>query len=170
VGEGGVARAKAAVDLLYDALKIELRIERGTHELSHPGKTAVLPEGWVGELLPGAYEGRWGVFELDLEAISRALPERILYHDVITFPAVRQDLAFVVDEDVTAAELAAAMHEAAGPELREARVFDEYRGEQVGAGRKSLAFSVAFQSPERTLTDEDAAALRVRIAEALERL
>jgi len=59
------------------------------------------------------------------------------------------------------------MREAAGPELREVRVFDEYRGEQVGAGRRSLAFRVAFGSPERTLTDEDAAAVRARIVEAL---
>ncbi len=56
---------------------------------------------------------------------------------------------------------------AAGPELREFRPFDVYRGEQVGPGKKSIAFSASFQSPERTLTDDDAARLRGLIAEAL---
>jgi len=55
----------------------------------------------------------------------------------------------------------------AGPELRELRPFDVYRGEQAGPGKKSIAFSASFQSPERTLTDEDAAGLRERIATAL---
>jgi phenylalanyl-tRNA synthetase beta chain len=86
---------------------------------------------------------------------------------VITYPAVRQDLAFIVPEDVPAGDLIDAAHEAAGPELREMRVFDVYHGPQVGEGRKSLAFSVEFQSAERTLSDEDAAGLRQRIADAL---
>ena len=89
------------------------------------------------------------------------------YEDVITFPAVRQDLAFIVAEDVPAADLIDAAQAAAGPELREMRVFDVYHGPQVGEGRKSLAFSVEFQSAERTLSDEDAAALRQQIADAL---
>ena len=84
----------------------------------------------------------------------------IQYEDVITFPAVKQDLAFAVDEAVAAGDLIAAAREAAGPELRELRVFDVYRGEQVGEGRKSIALAAAFQSPERTLSDEDAAAIR----------
>jgi phenylalanyl-tRNA synthetase beta chain len=81
---------------------------------------------------------------------------------------VRQDLAFVVPEQVTAGELVAAAQEAAGPELRKMRAFDVYRGPQAGPGKKSIAFSVAFQSPDRTLTDEDAAELRNRIVSALE--
>ena len=164
--EGGYSDAKGVVDALLDALKIEPEVERGSHPLLHPGKTARLPQGWIGEVHPGVASG-WAAFELDLAELEAAMPERILYQDVITFPSVLQDLAFAVDEDVPASTLAAAMREAAGPELREARVFDEYRGEQVGAGRRSLAFRVAFGSPERTLTDEDAAAVRARIVEAL---
>jgi len=89
------------------------------------------------------------------------------YVDVVTFPAVRQDLAFVVADDVPAGDLVNAAREAAGPELRSMRAFDVYRGPQVGAGRKSVAYAVEFQSPERTLTDEDAQGLRDRIAAAL---
>ncbi len=95
------------------------------------------------------------------------MPERVLYEDVITYPALKQDLAFVVAEDVAAGDLVAAAREAVGPELRSMRVFDVYRGEQAGPGRKSIAFRVEFQSPERTLTDEDAAAMRERIVAAL---
>jgi phenylalanyl-tRNA synthetase beta chain len=86
---------------------------------------------------------------------------------VASFPALHQDLAFAVSEEVSAAELADAAREAAGPELRAIRPFDVYRGEQVGDGRKSVAFAVSFQSAERTLTDEDAAALRDKIVTAL---
>jgi phenylalanyl-tRNA synthetase beta chain len=80
---------------------------------------------------------------------------------------VRQDIAVVVPEEVEAGAIIAAAHEAAGDDLREARVFDVYRGDPVPPGKKSVAFAVSFQSPERTLSDEDAALLRSRIVEAL---
>ena len=96
------------------------------------------------------------------------MPERIQYEDVITYPAVRQDIAVVVAEDVEAAALVAAAREAGGAELREARVFDVYRGEQAGQGKKSVAIHLVFQSPERTLSDDDAAAVRARIVAALD--
>ena len=99
--------------------------------------------------------------------LYRESPERLVYEDVITFPALRQDLAFVVDESVAAGELVAAAREAAGPELRELRPFDVYRGEGIGEGKKSIAFHAVFQSPERTLSDEDARELRQRIVAAL---
>ncbi len=86
---------------------------------------------------------------------------------MITFPALRQDLAVAVPEEVEAGALVAAAKEAAGPELRDVRIFDVYRGEQVGEGRKSVALHLSFQSPERTLSDDDAAASRERIVAAL---
>jgi phenylalanyl-tRNA synthetase beta chain len=165
--EGGWNRAKGIVDTLYAALKAEPRFERVADDLLHPGKAAVTAAGVVGELHPGVLEGVWGVFELDLARLLAEAPDEVRYADVVSFPAVRQDLAFVVPEEVTAAGLVDAAREAAGPELAEMRPFDLYRGEQVGEGRKSIAFAVSFQSPERTLTDEDAAALRARIVDAL---
>ncbi len=95
------------------------------------------------------------------------MPERILYDDVITYPAARQDIAIVVPEDVEAGAIVAAAHDAGSDELREARIFDVYRGAQVGEGRKSVALHLAFQAPDRTLTDEEAATLRERIVAAL---
>jgi phenylalanyl-tRNA synthetase beta chain len=86
---------------------------------------------------------------------------------VITYPANLQDIAVVVDEDVTAGDLVAAIREAGGPELRTARVFDVYAGDQVADGRKSVAVHLAFQSPERTLSDAEVAELRQRIVATL---
>jgi phenylalanyl-tRNA synthetase beta chain len=165
--DGGVAEAKRAVEQLYDALKIRPDYARASEPFLHPGKSARTVEGWVGELHPSLLDGAWGAFELDLDALVAAAPEALEVKEVSSYPEVRQDLAFVVRDDVPAAALAAAMREAGGPELRDVAVFDEYRGEQIGAGKRSLAFRVAFGSPERTLTDEDATTLRARIVALL---
>jgi phenylalanyl-tRNA synthetase beta chain len=164
---GGFFRAKGVVEQLFAALKEEPRFAAAAHPFMASPACASVQGGWVAQLDPRLIEGEWAAFELDLEELFAQVPERIVYQDVITFPAVKEDLAFAVDEPVPAGELIAAAREAAGPELREMRVFDVYRGEQVGPGRKSIAFSVTFQSPERTLSDEDAAALRGRIVAAL---
>jgi phenylalanyl-tRNA synthetase beta chain len=166
IAEGGFAFVKGTVEGLYAALGVEPVFEAAI-DLPAPGRGARTQEGWVVSLRDPELPGDWGVFELDVDALAERVPDLIVYEDVITFPPVRQDLAFTVTEDVTAAQLVSAANEAAGPALREMRAFDVYRGEQVGPGRKSIAFSVAFQSPERTLTDEDAAELRNRIVKAL---
>jgi phenylalanyl-tRNA synthetase beta chain len=165
--EGGYAAAKGVLEALYGALHLELRVRRGSHPMFHPGKTAETDAGVLGELHPTVVEGVWGAFELDLEDLYAAVPDRVVYEDVITYPAVEQDIAVAVAEDVEAGALVDTAREAAGPLLREARVFDVYRGDQMGAGRKSVAIHLAFQSPEKTLTDEQAAELRGKIVEAL---
>jgi phenylalanyl-tRNA synthetase beta chain len=168
IASGGFARAKGVVETLHDALKVELRVEAAKQPFLHPGKAARLDAGWVGELHPSLLEGSWGIFELDLATLFAAVPEVVHYEDVISYPPVRQDLAFVVGEDVPAGALVEAAREAAGDELREMRPFDVYRGEQVGPGKKSIAFAVTFQSDEKTLTDAEAAQLRNRIVTALQ--
>jgi phenylalanyl-tRNA synthetase beta chain len=167
IAEGGFEAAKGAVEALYAALHLELRVRRTNREFLHPGKAAETAAGWLGELHPTLLEGSWGAFELHLEQLFGPVEERIVYEDVITFPALRQDIAVAVAEDVEAAALVDAAHEAAGAELRRARVFDVYRGDQVGEGRKSVALHLVFQSPERTLSDEEAATLRERIVDTL---
>jgi phenylalanyl-tRNA synthetase beta chain len=164
--EGGFFRAKGAVETLFGALALEPRFRPTRRDGLHPGKTASFQDGWVGELHPAMLEGSWGAFELDLDALFARVPATRRYEDVITYPAVRQDLAFVVDEDELADELVEALR-AAAPEVRDARVFDVYRGGQVPEGRKSVALRLAFQSAERTLSDEDARAIRDRIVAAL---
>jgi phenylalanyl-tRNA synthetase beta chain len=165
--QGGFAFAKGTVEGLYAALDVEPSF-RAANDLPAAGRGARTDEGWVASLREPDLPGEWGVFELDVDALVDRVPELIVYEDVITYPPVRQDLAFVVPDEVTAGELVASAREAAGPELREMRAFDVYRGDQIGPGQKSIAFSVTFQSPERTLTDEDAAGLRSRVVAALE--
>jgi phenylalanyl-tRNA synthetase beta chain len=164
--EGEFADAKGVLDTLFTALHIELAVERGEHALLHPGKAGRLEQGWLGEVHPALGRG-WAAFELDLAALEATVPERVLYRDVISFPSVLQDLAFVVDEDVPAAEIVAAIRTAGGELVRDVSVFDEYRGPQVGEGKRSLAFRLAFGSAERTLTDEDVAPVRAAIADAV---
>jgi phenylalanyl-tRNA synthetase beta chain len=165
--ETAFRRAKGAVETLYAALRAPFRLEPAS-AAALGGTGGRTPDGGrVSDLAGWDADGHWGAFELDLDALGELLPGVARYEDVITFPAVKQDLAFVVDERVRAGDLVAAVREAAGPELRDVRIFDVYRGRQVGEGRKSVALAVAFQSPERTLADEDAAGLRERIVAAL---
>ena len=158
---------KGVLETLYAALRVELTVERTQEPWLHPGKAARTEAGWFGELHPARLEGQWGVFELDLETLFAGVQPVPLYADVITYPPVRQDLALTVAEEVAAGDLVAAAREAAGEELREARIFDVYRGEQVGEGKKSVALSLVFQSAERTLSDEEAGGLRAKIVDAL---
>ena len=164
---GGYEIVKGVLEVLYAALQLELRVDRGSHPLLHPGKTATTDAGWLGELHPTLLDGVWGAFELDLAELFAPVPERVVYEDVLTFPAVLQDIAVVVGEDVESGALVDAAHDAAASLLREARVFDVYRGEQVGPGRKSVAIHLSFQSPERTLTDDEASEARAQIVAAL---
>ena len=163
----GFSAAKGVLELLYDTLHVELRVQQGSNPLLHPGKAAVTDAGWVGELHPTLLEGVWGAFEVDLGVLAEAVPGIVVYEDVLTYPATLQDIALVVDEDVEVGALVDAAHEAAGELLRTARVFDVYRGGQVGASRKSVAIHLSFQSPERTLTEEEATEVRERIVAAL---
>jgi phenylalanyl-tRNA synthetase beta chain len=164
--QGDFFTAKGIVEAVFDALHVAPAFERGDVLAGSP-LGARVQSGWVAQHGPVGLDGDWGAFELDLEDLFALVPERILYHDVITFPPLRQDLAFVVDESVSAAELIAAAREAAGAELGEARFLSDYRGDQIPRGKKSVAFAVSFQSSERTLDDEDAARLRGAIVRSL---
>jgi phenylalanyl-tRNA synthetase beta chain len=166
--QGDYFRARGLVEAVFAALNVEPTFTRAdlAHELA---VAATVQSGWVATYAPGVGpEGEWSAFELDLAELFALVPERVTYRDVITYPPVRQDLAFVVDEAVPAGDLIAAAREAAGEELREARFLSDYRGDQIPAGKKSVAFSVAFQSAERTLSDDDAARLRAAIVSELQ--
>jgi phenylalanyl-tRNA synthetase beta chain len=168
IAEGGFAEAKWAVEQIYSALGAEPAYERTSEPYLHPGKAARTTEGWLGELHPAVLDGVWGAFEFDLDTLVEAAPRDVSFAEVSPYPEVRQDLAFVLADDVPAADVLAAIREAAGGLLRELAVFDEYRNpETIGEGKRSLAFRLAFGSPERTLTDEDVAPVRASIVDAL---
>jgi phenylalanyl-tRNA synthetase beta chain len=161
---GGFFAAKGVVQTLLDALKLDRRMRPVADS---PLPAVDLPGGTV-EALPDTLLGEpFGWFELDLATLLGSVPERIQYVDVVTYPAVKQDIAVVVEAGVPAGDLVEAAREAAGAELRRARIFDVYTGEQIPAGKKSVALALEFQSPERTLSDEDAAMLRRKIVHEL---
>jgi phenylalanyl-tRNA synthetase beta chain len=166
--DGGFAEAKWAVEQIYSALGVEPTYERANAPYLHPGKAAKTADGWLGELHPALLEGVWGSFELDLDALAEAAPQVAAFEEVSPYPEVRQDLAFVVDEEIPAAEILAAIRGAAGELLREVEVFDEYRNpETIGEGKRSLAFRLSFGSREGTLKDDDVAPVRASIVDAL---
>jgi len=126
------------------------------------------PVGWFGEVAQGvreAFDLPAPVFlaELSLTAVL-ALPGRpIRYQPLPRFPAVQRDLAIVVSSEVTAGEIEAAIRAMKLPLLSRLTLFDVYEGDQVGAGRRSLAWSLTFQAPDRTLTDAEVNDLHARI-------
>jgi phenylalanyl-tRNA synthetase beta chain len=168
ITEGGFPRSKGAVEALGRALKVDLRFEAEAQPLFHPSRAAATGHGPVGELHPTLLEGAWGAFELSLESLADATVDSVQFEELGAYPAVRQDLAFVVDVGIPVAALLEAAREAAGPDLADARFLSDYREPPIPRGKKSIAFAVTFQSPDRTLTDEDAADLRSRIVGALE--
>ena len=164
--QGGFAAAKGIVELVFEALKAEPRFA-SAELFPEAAVGATVQSGWVAEYAPLDLDGEWSAFELDLAELFALVPERIIYRDVITFPPLLLDLAFVVDDGVPVGELLDAAREAAGDELREARFLSDYRGDQIAAGKKSVALGFAFQSAERTLSDDDGARLRDAIVGAL---
>ncbi|HVE68801.1 MAG TPA: phenylalanine--tRNA ligase subunit beta [Solirubrobacteraceae bacterium] len=169
--------AKGVLAGLLDWMRVPWSVEAGGEPFLHPGRAATVlldgePAGWLGEVHP-LVAGEWDLdgpagFELDLDRLARIAAARPLgYRDLTSFPPVRQDLAVVVADDVPAARVEAVVRAAGGELLRAVRVFDVYRGEQVGEGRVSLALALEFQAPDRTLTDEEVAERRQAIAAAL---
>jgi phenylalanyl-tRNA synthetase beta chain len=170
---------KGALELLATHLGASLSLVEATEPFLHPGRAGALGVGgvaigWLGELHPLVARS-WDLpsdaaaFELDLAPLvagSRTGIEH--YEDVTTFPAVLQDLAVTVPEDVPAERVRDAIRAGGGELLEMAEVFDLYRGEQLGEGRKSLALRLEFRAADRTLTDAEVGELRQRIRERLD--
>jgi phenylalanyl-tRNA synthetase beta chain len=108
------------------------------------------------------------VAELDLEALI-ALAEPARYRPISRYPATTQDIAVLVGFDTPAERVAAVIRKYAGAGLESLTLFDVYEGPQVGPGKRSLAYRLAFRAPDRTLTDADVNKVRAKIVKGLER-
>jgi phenylalanyl-tRNA synthetase beta chain len=170
--------ARALLEATMEVAGLEWRVEEDRRPFLHPGRAASVVAadreiGWIGEVHPlvaREWDARDSVaaFELDVDAVVELTADRDeVYSDVTSFPAVLQDIAVVVAEDVPAARVEERVRAGGGDLLGEVRVFDLYRGEQVGEGRKSLALRLAFRAPDRTLTDEEVAERRAAIEREL---
>ena len=169
--------AKGILSALLDGLRVEWAVAAAPEPFLHPGRAAAVSVagetvGWVGEVHPLVARA-WDLegvaaFELDLDAVAARAAEQVAsYRELTDFPPVRQDLAVVVGEDVPAAQVVEVVRRAGGPLLETARIFDVYRGAQVGEGRVSLALALQFRAPDRTLTEDEVAELRRAIGAAL---
>ncbi|MBC3191613.1 phenylalanine--tRNA ligase subunit beta [Pseudonocardia sp. C8] len=172
--------AVEAARLTGAAAGVELRPRRAERAPWHPGRCAELVvagtdtvAGYAGELHPKVVEAlglpaRTAACEIDLDALP--LREELPVPRVSPFPPVAVDVALVADEAVPAADLADALTAGAGELLESVRLFDVYTGDQVGAGKRSLAFSLRLRAADRTLTSEEANAARdAAVAEATAR-
>ena len=171
--------AKGLLEGLLQAAGLPWWAEEGPRPYLHPGRAASVLAGnenkigWLGELHPLVARdwdlaGPVAAFELDVDAMLELGAGRdASYSDVTSFPAVLQDIAVVVEEEVPAAEVEEAVRTGGGELLRAVAVFDLYRGEQVGEGNKSLALRLEFRASDRTLTDDEVAERRTAIEAAL---
>jgi phenylalanyl-tRNA synthetase beta chain len=180
--------AKGVLEALGEALGVQLGCHPRAQPFLHPGRAAAVScagqkVGWLGELHPLVARA-WdldgaAVAELDLDRLlDIAVAGEHEYRDVISYPGLSQDLAVVLPSGVPAAQVTDIVRAAGGDLLERVLVFDVYEGPalpppsagQAEEGRRSLALSLHFQAPDRTLTDADVVPLRERIVVALEEL
>jgi phenylalanyl-tRNA synthetase beta chain len=170
---------KGAIEQLMTDAHIPVGYETGAAPAYHPGKCAEVRAGdkllgYFGELHPlvaGQFEfSHQAVLtaELDLDALLELMPDRYDSQPVPAFPPILEDLAIIIAEEMPAGRVEAVIRAAGGKLLEAVRLFDIYRGDQVGLNHKSLAYSLTYRASDRTLTDKDATGIRQRIIKALE--
>lgn len=167
--------AKGIVETLFAQLRVAVTFEAAQVSDMHPGRTAhILVDGtvvgYVGQVHPGLSKEVFGlkevyVYELDVAAL--ATTDTLLYTDVPRYPSITRDLALVLHRDVPAGLVEQTIRQSAGPLLSGLTLFDVYTGENVGADEKSIAFSLTYQDPTRTLQDEEVTASYEQIKEAV---
>ncbi len=169
---------KGAVDALCAAFHVEPRYTPTRAPYLHPGRTAEVSVssqrlGIVGQLHPALaeqldLEGQSVVVaELDFDGLLRARQPYLMAATPSRFPPSDRDVAVVVDEDTSHAEMEAAIREAAQPLLESVELFDIYRGEPISAGRKSLAYALRYRAADRTLSEEEVTAAHARVEDAV---
>ncbi len=165
------------------AVGAELEVRQREHAPFHPGRAAELRiltadgdspvVGAAGELHPAVLKefglpARTAAFELDLEAVIAAAPAVVRAEVVPTYPPAKEDFAFVVTDEVPASAVEAAILVGAGDLAERVHLFDVFTGEQIGEGKKSLAFAIRLRSAEGTLTAEQIGETRQQIIAAVE--
>ena len=172
---------KGLLEALLRGLHLpEVSFQPAEHPTFHPGKCAQVLSGEqvlgvFGELHPMVQEHYEFealpvlAAELDADLLVALSRVEFEHQPLSNYPAMVEDIAVIVPEEVSAAALEAAIRQAGGKLLVNVRLFDVYRGEKLGLGKKSMAYQLTYQAFDRTLTDKDAATIRNRIVRALER-
>ncbi|HWI42508.1 MAG TPA: phenylalanine--tRNA ligase subunit beta [Nocardioides sp.] len=168
--DAGWSDALAVVRRLAGELGVDVQLASAARMPWHPGRCAVVSideveVGHAGELHPSVCKAfglppRSAAVELDLDALMAAAVDVTPGPAFSTMPVAKEDVALVVDSGVTVAAVEAALRAGAGELLESVRLFDVYTGEQIDAGRKSLAFALRFRASDRTLTEAETGAAR----------
>jgi phenylalanyl-tRNA synthetase beta chain len=170
---------KGIISALMEELHIRMDVEPTVHPTFHPGKCARIlvrdqQIGVFGELHPLVHElydfssSPVEAAELNMDLLISLIPDSYDMQLVSAYPPVLEDLALVVDEDIPAGRVAAVIQQGGGRIVTNITLFDVYRGEQIGKGKKSLAYSLTYQSADKTLTDNDVSQVRQRIIRRLD--
>ncbi|MCE5203146.1 MAG: phenylalanine--tRNA ligase subunit beta [Actinomycetia bacterium] len=171
---------KGVLETLFDEIDVtNWKMRAAEHPWLQKGRSADVivagdVVGWLGEVAPPVLEaydvsGAVTVFELDVKPLVKAVATDVRYREVPRFPAVKVDVALVVDDSVTAERVGQAIRSAGGPLLESVRLFDVYRDPEgatvrrVREGAKSLAFSLTYRAADRTLTDDEVRSIHERV-------
>ncbi|MBM4762503.1 phenylalanine--tRNA ligase subunit beta [Bacillus sp. B15-48] len=170
---------KGILDGLFAKLGLDNQVGYHATEIEgmHPGRTAELSLngdiiGFVGQVHPTVQKEldlkETYVFEVNLRAVLEVSTELLQYVPIPRFPSITRDIALVVDKNKSAADLKAIIIEEGSKLLKEVHVFDLYEGERMEEGKKSIAFSLKYFDPEKTLTDEEIAKTHEKVLKAVE--
>ncbi|RNF40884.1 phenylalanine--tRNA ligase subunit beta [Planococcus salinus] len=168
--------AKGIVEGLAEKLGVQLEFERGEMNDLHPGRTAFIMMdgrrvGVMGQLHPSEQKQRdlktTIVMELNLAALLSVETEALVYTPVPRYPSISRDIALVLSKIVEAGTIETVIRNAGGKLLKDVRVFDLYEGDKLEEGKKSVAFSLTYFDPEKTLTDEEVTAVHEKVLSAL---
>lgn len=169
--------AKGIVEALAEKLNLDIDFvaEKGLNSM-HPGRTAsILLDGevigFVGQVHPQTVKN-YGipetyVAEINLTAVEASLKPSRTFQEIIKFPAVSRDMALLLPAETTHKEVVSAIESAGVKRLTNIKLFDVYAGTNIEEGKKSMAYSLTFQNPEASLTDEEVAKFMEKISQAL---
>ncbi|SFM07349.1 phenylalanyl-tRNA synthetase beta subunit [Gracilibacillus orientalis] len=167
---------KGILEALFESLNIDVTFSQAKVDGMHPGRTAQLfindrAIGFAGQVHPQLQKDydlkETFVFDINFDYILEIHENEPKFAKIPRYPSVTRDIALVVDQSVQAGALEATIAHAGGELIKDIQVFDVYQGEHLAEGKKSIAFSLFYQDPERTLTDDEVEASYQAILEAV---
>lgn len=169
---------KGVVESIVSLFSKDIDYIKGQEPFLHPGRQAVVtagktPVAFFGEVHPVVAERykigeRVYIAQINVEELTKNVVEPIIFKPLPKYPAIDRDLAVVLDENIPVGDLMKAIRSGGGNNLKAVELFDIYRSEAIGEGKKSVAFALTFRSDERTLTQEEVAKAFDKIVRSLE--
>lgn len=168
---------KGIVEGLFEQLKLTVKFEQAKLEDMHPGRTAVIKledqvVGFLGQLHPilakEADLKETYVFDINLDSALEAYENEPSYVEIPKYPAISRDIAFILDKSTSAGDVKNLIESVGAPLVQSVEIFDLYEGEHLETGKKSIAYHLVYQDPEKTLKDEEVEASYQEIVKAVE--